>query len=68
MPLYEYRCRECATVFEARRQAGEANDAVACPAGHGDTVRLLSTFATIARGAATPAAAGGCCGGGCACR
>jgi len=41
-----------------------------CPAGHVDTVRLLSTVAvTGAAGAsalsAAPAGAGGCCGGGC---
>ncbi|EPH40572.1 hypothetical protein STRAU_6367 [Streptomyces aurantiacus JA 4570] len=42
-----------------------------CPAGHEDTVKLLSTVA-VAGTAATPAGAagggaggGGCCGGGC---
>ncbi len=44
-----------------------------CPSGHEDTVKLLTTFATVGRSggapAATPApaapAGGGCCGGGC---
>ncbi len=51
----------------------EASDPAACPNGHDDTVKLLTTFATISRGggdAASPApaprpAGGGCCGGGC---
>lgn len=41
----------------------------ACPAGHDDTVKLLSTVA-VGGTAGAPAAApnaggGGCCGGGC---
>jgi hypothetical protein len=40
-----------------------------CPAGHGDTVKLLSTVAVggVAQNASapTPQAGGGCCGGGC---
>lgn len=42
-----------------------------CPAGHGDTVKLLSTVAVGGRSGAAPAPApqggggGGCCGGGC---
>jgi hypothetical protein len=45
-------------------------DPATCPAGHDDTVRLLSTVAVTGRGTgAGPApsapAGGGCCGGGC---
>lgn len=40
-----------------------------CPAGHDDTVKLLSTVAVTgtagASAAPPPAAGGGCCGGGC---
>lgn len=51
----------------------EASNPAACPKGHDDTVKLLTTFATVSRGgggAAAPApaprpAGGGCCGGGC---
>jgi len=49
----------------------ESADPAACPAGHGDTVKLLSTVA-VGGTASAPAAAprgggggGGCCGGGC---
>jgi hypothetical protein len=54
-----------------------AGDPATCPAGHSDTVKLLSTVAvggvagrgvaTQRAGGAAPAApsGGGCCGGGC---
>ena len=34
MPLYEYICRDCDTIFEARRPMADADEPVACPAGH----------------------------------
>ncbi|VFA99324.1 Uncharacterised protein [Nocardia cyriacigeorgica] len=46
----------------------EASAPADCPNGHDDTVKLLTTFATVGRAAAPVAAprpAGGCCGGGC---
>jgi hypothetical protein len=54
----------------------EANAPAECPAGHDDTVKLLSTIALTGRGggagAALPApgaggGGGGCCGGACGC-
>lgn len=47
-----------------------ASDPATCPAGHDDTVKLLSTVAVTgtSRGGAPappPSAGGGCCGGGC---
>ncbi|MGH3672390.1 MAG: FmdB family zinc ribbon protein [Pseudonocardiaceae bacterium] len=74
MPRYEFRCRECLTTFELTRPMTASRDPAQCPAGHGDTVRLLSTVALsgASRSAAAPASApvrrapaGGCCGGGC---
>ncbi|MFE2542460.1 FmdB family zinc ribbon protein [Actinacidiphila glaucinigra] len=72
MPRYEYRCRSCGTTFELSRPMAESSAPAECPAGHDDTVKLLSTVAvggTAAGSAATaprPAAGGGgCCGGGC---
>ncbi|MFB7289980.1 FmdB family zinc ribbon protein [Actinacidiphila glaucinigra] len=72
MPRYEYRCRSCGTTFELSRPMAESSAPAECPAGHDDTVKLLSTVAvggTAAASAATaprPAAGGGgCCGGGC---
>ncbi|MEU9152222.1 zinc ribbon domain-containing protein [Streptomyces sp. NPDC048417] len=67
MPRYEYRCRTCGDTFELSRPMAESSAPAACPEGHEDTVKLLSTVA-VGGTASTPAAApssGGCCGGGC---
>jgi putative FmdB family regulatory protein len=71
MPRYEYRCRACGDTFEVNRPMREASVKTVCPAGHDDTVKLLSTIALTGRGPA-PAAppsggGGGCCGGACGC-
>jgi putative FmdB family regulatory protein len=71
MPRYEYRCRTCDTVFEARRPMSESNLPAACPAGHEDAVRLLSVFASVGSSTGsspTPAPmGGGGCGSACGC-
>jgi putative FmdB family regulatory protein len=74
MPRYEYRCRACGDTFELNRAMSEASAPASCPAGHDDTVKLLSTIAITGRsgGSAVPApgaggGGGGCCGGGCGC-
>ncbi|MZF83906.1 zinc ribbon domain-containing protein [Streptomyces sp. SID5643] len=71
MPRYEYRCRTCGDTFELSRPMAASSDPAACPSGHEDTVKLLSTVA-VGGSASAPAAApraggggGGCCGGGC---
>ncbi len=46
----------------------ESSAPASCPAGHDDTVKLLSAVAvggTATGGPAAPAGGGGCCGGGC---
>jgi hypothetical protein len=49
----------------------ESSAPAACPAGHDDTVKLLSTVSVGGTAGAAPAPApqggggGGCCGGGC---
>ena len=73
MPRYDYRCRACGDTFEVTRSLTAAPSQVACPQGHDDTVKLLSTVALTGRGgpsapmSAGPAAGGGCCGGACGC-
>ncbi|WP_460304789.1 FmdB family zinc ribbon protein [Actinocorallia aurea] len=70
MPRYDYRCRSCGDTFEISRPMAQASDPAACPQGHDDTVKLLSTVA-MTGGAAAPVqrpsggGGGGCCGGGC---
>ncbi|WP_433335273.1 FmdB family zinc ribbon protein [Spirillospora sp. CA-294931] len=69
MPRYDYRCRACGDTFEVSRPMIEASDPAPCPAGHADTVKLLSTVAVTGKAPSTPqprpATGGGCCGGGC---
>ncbi|MFJ8145585.1 zinc ribbon domain-containing protein [Streptomyces sp. NPDC096048] len=70
MPRYEYRCRSCGDTFELSRPMAESSAPAACPVGHDDTVKLLSTVAVggsaSASAPAPPAGGGGgCCGGGC---
>ena len=72
MPRYEYRCRACGDTFEVTRPMSESSAPAACPAGHDDTVKLLSTVAVGGRSAAggpggAPMGGGGCCGGACGC-
>lgn len=50
----------------------QSSDPASCPNGHDDTVKLLTTFATVGRGggnapqvSAPQPSGGGCCGGGC---
>ncbi len=68
MPRYEFRCRTCGDTFEVSRPMSESSAPADCPAGHADTVKLLSTVA-VGGSSAAPAPAGGggggCCGGGC---
>ncbi|MGW6565095.1 FmdB family zinc ribbon protein [Streptomyces sp. NPDC054975] len=69
MPRYEYRCRSCGDTFELNRPMAESSAPASCPAGHEDTVKLLSAVAVggTAQGGPAPASGGGggCCGGGC---
>jgi putative FmdB family regulatory protein len=64
MPRYEYRCRSCGTTFELNRPMAESAAPAACPDGHDDTVKLLSTVA-VGGSAAAPVPSGGGGGGGC---
>lgn len=75
MPRYEFRCRSCGDTFELSRPMAQSSDPASCPAGHADTVKLLSTVAVGGSSAKSAPAAppagggggggGGCCGGGC---
>jgi putative FmdB family regulatory protein len=75
MPRYEFRCRACGDTFEVARSMADAGAPATCPAGHDDTVRLLSAVALTGRSAGATATqvsapaprTGGCCGGACGC-
>lgn len=66
MPAYEFRCRQCGETYVVNRPMAQSAEPSTCPAGHSDTVRLL-TVAAAGGSAAAPASGGGCCGGGCGC-
>lgn len=51
MPLYEYRCDECATHFEQRRAMADADKVTVCPSCNSLlTTRLISVVITIGGG------------------
>ncbi len=61
MPLYEYRCDECAHVFEVFTQRRDGARSPACPGcGTPDAERIWSAFASRpVEGGCSPAAPGG---------
>ena len=62
MPLYEYRCSDCETRFDALRAMSEADAPIACPkCGGEDTHRLISLFTAVGGGGVI-AGAGASCG------
>ncbi len=70
MPLYEYRCRECASRFEALRPMAEADAPIVCKAcGSPKTERTPSRFYAHSGGRALTPTGGCACasGGACAC-
>jgi putative FmdB family regulatory protein len=68
MPTYAYKCRDCTEEFELARPMSESSAPATCPAGHADTVKLLTTIALGGRaGAGVSSGGGGCCGGACGC-
>lgn len=47
MPLYEYECRKCGRLFEARRPIDQDDAVIECPTcGARDPKRVFSTFAS----------------------
>ncbi|MFK8912245.1 zinc ribbon domain-containing protein, partial [Streptomyces sp. YS-3] len=61
MPRYDYRCRSCGDTFELSRPMAESAAPATCPAGHEDTVKLLSTVSVggMSKNAPMPAPSGG---------
>lgn len=83
MPLYEFECVQCVTVFEELVRMGSTGEGLHCPSCGHDTVRKkMSTFYGRSAGSdgASHSVAGsscncggncggdcGSCGGGCSC-
>lgn len=72
MPLYEYQCGDCETVFETLRPIVKADAPIACSnCGSQATARKLSVFAMVGGSnsmESDQSGGGGCaCGGQCSC-
>lgn len=78
MPIYEYRCEDCAGRFEVLTSFAERDRSQVCPTCESLKTRVLvSTFASFGGADEAPAdfgsdygsmAGGGCaCGGACSC-
>lgn len=76
MPLYEYQCYNCETVFKERKPFARSSETAVCPNCEGvETRKLLGAVAFISNGpraisdSSIPVnMSGGCgCGGSCAC-
>ena len=51
MPIYEFRCRDCGSRFEALRPMGDEGKDLDCPAcGSGSPEKLVSVFAASTAG------------------
>ena len=66
MPLYEYKCNDCGTVFEELIGKTVPESFPACPKCRSDNCqRQFSTFAAkVGIGSSGPACSTGGCGGG----
>jgi putative FmdB family regulatory protein len=42
MTLYEYRCKQCRTVFTERRPSAERNEPATCPQCGGPGAKIIS--------------------------
>lgn len=72
MPIYAYRCQDCATLYEERRGFEQADDPSVCPQCESHRAeRLISVPVFIRGGSGLGFAGGGCAcstGGTCACK
>ena len=69
MPIYEYRCAACGERFEVLQRLGEGGAGLSCPrCGHSEVDKQFSTFAGIAGGSGSGAAADAGCGSSQCCR
>jgi putative FmdB family regulatory protein len=75
MPLYEYRCNDCSSVFELLRPMADREVAAVCPSCESRASMPLISRVAVHAGAGSDdspstggGGGGGCCGGGgCGC-
>jgi putative FmdB family regulatory protein len=74
MPMYEFECKDCDSIFVQKRPFAEAHKTADCPECSGaNTRKRLTAVAFISSGPGTipvpMSNGGGCgCGGACACQ
>jgi len=62
MPLYEFKCNACATVFETIVAVSATKESIVCSqCGSADITKILSTVSSIKKTASLPAAAQPAC-------
>lgn len=67
MPLYEYQCKSCNSIFEKMVRWSEADRSPICPTCQSaDTHKKITTFAALGgtSGGSFPTGSGGSCGSG----
>ena len=76
MPLYEYRCNDCRSVYEVLRPMAERELAAVCPSCESRASMPLISRVAVHAGTSpssgvaadyAPSSGGGCCGGSCGC-
>lgn len=69
MPIYEFKCKACNTVFERLCLKGDDTRKAACPkCGHPDAERMMSAFSSFSTGNGFAAGDTGSIQGGCSSR
>ncbi len=66
MPVYEFRCGKCGTVFSEIRRMGDFTPGKCTSCGSDESEKVLSGF-SVSSGSGPKPGPGGGCGGGCSC-
>jgi putative FmdB family regulatory protein len=69
MAIYEFKCNDCGEVFSEMRKMGDFNPGNCTACGSKNTVKKMSSFATVGSSSTSSSAAPSCynphsCGGG----
>jgi len=69
MPIYDYRCEQCQTVYEVFHKVREVKEDIVCPSCSSPRATRLLSAPSISVAAAKadlpPCGDAGCCGGKC---